>query len=81
MSEVPRRRVLSGFEAEDYPFAGSSWIKNYIDDIRTGSCSPWISGRVDDEEMIPTACGLSQSVDANRFQMMNFYRIRVLLLS
>ncbi|GFW05824.1 uncharacterized protein TNCV_602961 [Trichonephila clavipes] len=34
-SEVLRRRILSGFEAEDYPFAGSNWIKDYIDDIRT----------------------------------------------
>ncbi|GFW81073.1 HTH_Tnp_Tc3_2 domain-containing protein [Trichonephila clavipes] len=29
---------------EDSPFAGASWIKDYIDDIRTGSCSQWISG-------------------------------------
>ncbi|GFU06303.1 hypothetical protein TNCV_4765961 [Trichonephila clavipes] len=30
-----------GSKPEDCSFAGSSWIQYYIDDIRSGSCSPW----------------------------------------
>ncbi|GFX20448.1 hypothetical protein TNCV_3488051 [Trichonephila clavipes] len=41
-SEVLRRRVLSS-KPEERPFAGASWMKDYIDNIRTG-ISPWISG-------------------------------------
>ncbi|GFX03677.1 hypothetical protein TNCV_2112491 [Trichonephila clavipes] len=46
---------------KDYPLAGSRWIEEYIDNIRTVAVHRRNSGRVDDEERIPSAHRVSQT--------------------